>query len=110
MMTLCTGSLETEILPLLTSSVFATEVCIMFYIEKIGKQVVYRSRNCILVLSKFTREKKCLHCKELNEYLSQLHQQIKGVDEINVKEELPASPMKLRALMIVMFQMMILLT
>ena len=42
MMTLCTGSLETEILPLLTSSVFATEVCIMFYIEKIGKQVVYR--------------------------------------------------------------------
>ena len=53
-----------------------------------------RSRNCILVLSKFTREKKCLHCKELNEYLSQLHQQIKGVDEINVKEELPASPME----------------
>ena len=42
MMTLCTGSLETEILPLLTSNVFATEVCIMFYIEKIGQQVVYR--------------------------------------------------------------------
>ena len=42
MMTLCTGSLETEILPLLTSSVFATEVCIMFYIEKIGQNVVYR--------------------------------------------------------------------
>ena len=41
-MTLCMGSLETEVLPLLTSSVFATEVCIMFYIEKIGKQVVYR--------------------------------------------------------------------
>ena len=42
MMTLCTGSLETEILPLLTSNVFATEVCIMFYIEKIGLNVVYR--------------------------------------------------------------------
>ena len=42
MMTLCTGSLETEILPLLTSNVFATEVCIMFYIEKIGQHVVYR--------------------------------------------------------------------
>ena len=42
MMTLCTGSLETEILPLLTSSVFATEVCIMFYIEKIGQQIIYR--------------------------------------------------------------------
>ena len=42
MMTLCTGSLETEILPLLTSSVFDTEVCTMFYIEKIGQQIVYR--------------------------------------------------------------------
>ena len=42
MMSLCTGSLETEILPLLTSNVFATEVCIMFYIEKMGQQIVYR--------------------------------------------------------------------
>ena len=42
MMTLCTGSLETEILPLLTSNVFATEVCIMFFIEKIGLNIVYR--------------------------------------------------------------------
>ena len=42
MMTLCTGSLETEILPLLTSSLFATEVCIMFYIEKNGQQIIYR--------------------------------------------------------------------
>ena len=42
MMSLCTGSLETEILPLLTSNVIATEVCTMFYIEKIGQQIVYR--------------------------------------------------------------------
>ena len=42
MMKLCSGSLETEILPLLTSNVFATDVCIMFYIEKIGQLVVYR--------------------------------------------------------------------
>ena len=42
MMTLCSGSLETEILPLLTSNVFDTEVCSMFYIEKIGQQIVYR--------------------------------------------------------------------
>ena len=42
MMTLCTGSLETEILPLLTSNVFAAEACVKFYIEKIGQQVVYR--------------------------------------------------------------------
>ena len=42
MMSLCTGSLETEILPLLTSNVIATEVCTMFYIEKIGEQIVYR--------------------------------------------------------------------
>ena len=42
MMTLCTGSLETEILPLLTSNIFDTEVCTMFYIEKIGQQIVYR--------------------------------------------------------------------
>ena len=42
MMTLCSGSLETEILPLLTSNVFATDVCIMFFIEKIGQHFVYR--------------------------------------------------------------------
>ena len=43
MMTLCSGSLETEILPLLTSSVTsATEACVMFYIDKIGHQVMYR--------------------------------------------------------------------
>merc|ERR1719282_540910 len=79
MMTLCTGSLETEILPLLTSSVFATEVCIMFYIEKIGKQVVYRSRNCPLVLPKYTKYNKCHNCQELLDYLSHLHEQIKEI-------------------------------
>ena len=43
MMTMCSGYLETEILPLLTSSVTsATEACVMFYIDKIGHQVVYR--------------------------------------------------------------------
>ena len=42
MMTLCTGSLETEILPLLTSNVFAAEVCVMLFIEKIGHNFVYR--------------------------------------------------------------------
>lgn len=43
MMTLCSGSLETEILPLLSSS-FSTamEACVMLYIDKIGNQVVYR--------------------------------------------------------------------
>ena len=45
MMTPCFGSLETEILPLLTSSVSVTsptEACVMFYIDKIGQQVMYR--------------------------------------------------------------------
>ena len=42
MMTLCTGSLETEILPLLTSNVSAAEACIMLFIEKIGQNFVYR--------------------------------------------------------------------
>merc|ERR1719270_2339666 len=65
MMTLCTGSLETEILPLLTSNVFATEVCIMFYIERIGQQIVYRSRNCPLLLQKITKFNKCQNCQEL---------------------------------------------
>ena len=43
MMTLCSGSLEKEILPLLSSS-FSTamEACVMLYIDKIGNQVVYR--------------------------------------------------------------------
>ena len=43
MMTLCSGYLETEILPILTSSITsATEACVMFYIDKIGHQVMYR--------------------------------------------------------------------
>ena len=43
MMTLCSGYLETEILPILTSSITsATEACVMFYIDKIGQQVMYR--------------------------------------------------------------------
>ena len=42
MMTLCSGSLETEILPLLSSNVFAAEACVMLYIEKIGQHIVYR--------------------------------------------------------------------
>ena len=43
MMTLCSGILETEILPLLTSSfTSATEACVMFYIDRIGHQVMYR--------------------------------------------------------------------
>ena len=42
MMTLCTGSLETEILPLLTSNVFAAEACVMLLIEKIGHNFIYR--------------------------------------------------------------------
>ena len=41
-MMLCTGSLETEILPLLTSNVSAAEACIMLFIEKIGQNFVYR--------------------------------------------------------------------
>ena len=43
MMTLCSGSLEKEVLPLLSSS-FSTamEACVMLYIDKIGNQVVYR--------------------------------------------------------------------
>ena len=42
-MSLCSGTLETEILPLLSSS-FSTamEACVMLYIDKIDNQVVYR--------------------------------------------------------------------
>ena len=87
MMTLCTGSLETEILPLLTSSVFATEVCIMFYIEKFGDHILYRSRNCSLLLPKMSKLDRCQNCQDLVDNLTQLHQQNTIHEENNIKEE-----------------------
>merc|ERR1719450_1854904 len=86
MMTLCTGSLETEILPLLTSNVMATEVCTMFYIEKIGQQIVYRNRNCSLVSTKVYA--KCKFCEDLLEHLSLLYQDEDRKVTYKVKEEL----------------------
>ena len=87
MMTLCSGSLETEVLPLLTSSIFATEVCVKFYIEKIGQQVVYRSRECSLVLPNNDMYKKCQSCRVLKENLCANFNK-EDISERTMKEEL----------------------
>ena len=41
-LSLCAGSPERDILPVLASGLGVTEVCTMFYIERCGGQVVYR--------------------------------------------------------------------
>merc|ERR1719500_898558 len=52
-LSLCPGVLESEVLPLLSQSPVSNSlVCVMFLIEKLQAGVVYRSRNCQLVLDK----------------------------------------------------------
>ena len=47
---LCQGSLETDLLPLMVSF-SVTEIISMFFIEASGRDVVYRSRNCLQIVT-----------------------------------------------------------
>ena len=42
----CYGISEDTILPILLSSLSATEVCLMFLIQKCGADIRYKSRSC----------------------------------------------------------------
>ena len=67
-LSLCPGVLESEVLPLLSQSPVSNSlVCVMFLIEQLQAGVVYRSRNCQLVLDKTSPESRqvCGFCHDL---------------------------------------------
>merc|ERR1719186_1635629 len=61
---LCPGVSETEVLPLLSHFVNVNFACIMFLVERVGEDVMYRSRKCELVTQK-RGEDLGSSCKEL---------------------------------------------
>ena len=42
----CYGVSESQIMPMLLSSLTTTEICLMFLIQKCGTNIYYKSRNC----------------------------------------------------------------
>ena len=78
-LSLCPGVLESEVLQLLSQApVSNTLVCVLFLIEKLQEEIVYRSRNCHLLCDPRRREGRCFSCRDL---LSDLR--------INASEEKP---------------------
>merc|ERR1719508_147792 len=63
-LTLCPGVSETEVLPLLSHFVNVNFACIMFLVERVGEDVMYRSRKCELVTQESGGDL-CCSCKEL---------------------------------------------
>jgi len=64
----CPGVEENKVLPLLSQFGNVNLTCVMFLIEKINKTVVYRSRDCELLISE--KGKLCSPCKDLFESLA----------------------------------------
>ena len=64
-LSLCPGTLESEVLPLLSQSLSNTLVCVMFLIEKLETGIVYRSRSCSLLYDERQWEGRCFSCRDL---------------------------------------------
>lgn len=65
-LSLCPGVLESEVLQILSHSpVSNTLVCVMFLIEKLQKEIVYRSRSCQLLYDRSPYQGICSFCYEL---------------------------------------------
>ena len=65
-LSLCPGVLESEVLHLLSQSpVSNTLVCVMFLIEKLQTDIVYRSRSCHLLFDPRQWEGRCFSCRDL---------------------------------------------
>ena len=67
----CQGIHESQIIPLLFSSVTATELCLMFLIERDKSDIWYRSRNCEEVAQ--NEYSYCSACSSLFENLKHFH-------------------------------------
>ena len=73
--TLCQGTPEADILPVLARSrVSVTEVVTMFLIEASGGDFVYRSRACAQLIPSLFRSGKCDSCMGLMENIKHLEQ------------------------------------
>ena len=68
----CNGIQESYIIPILLSSLSATELCLMFLIENDNsdQNIFYRSRNCQLFVE---NGKYCISCQELFDSLNHFH-------------------------------------
>jgi len=65
-LSLCPGILESEVLQLLSQApVSNTLVCVLFLIEKLQQEIVYRSRNCHLLYDRRPYQGVCSSCYEL---------------------------------------------
>ena len=72
---LCAGVLENNILPFLSDFTNGNFACIMFLIEKIGNEVIYKSRDCEVILTE-GNEKLCASCDDLFQSLeTNLHEE-----------------------------------
>ena len=63
---LCQGILEADLLPLM-DSFSVTELVSMFFIEASGRDVVYRSRNCLQIVTNIFHKRLCDSCTGLIE-------------------------------------------
>ena len=63
---LCQGTLEADLLPLMTSF-SVTEFVSMFFIKASGRDVVYRSRNCLQIVTNIFPNRLCDSCTGLIE-------------------------------------------
>ena len=63
---LCRGTLEADLLPLM-ASFSVTELVSMFFIEASGWDVVYRSRNCLQIVTNIFQNRLCDSCTGLIE-------------------------------------------
>ena len=65
-LSLCPGVLESEVLPLLSQSPVSNSlVCVMFLIEKLQADIVYRSRSCQLLYDPRRWKGRCFSCGDL---------------------------------------------
>ena len=71
--TQCPGIPERYVVPILLSSLSTTELCLMFYIEQIDHEVIYRSRNCKKQVSCDKENNICANCQKLFDNLSHFH-------------------------------------
>merc|ERR1719186_291346 len=92
-MGLCPGVAENLVLPLLSQFGNVNFACVMFLIEKMDQKVVYRSRECQMVVKREEGEKLCFPCKDLFQSLDmdlsvkECPNLIIPNDEIKIEEE-----------------------
>ena len=67
----CYGVLESQIMPMLLSSLTTTEICLMFLIQKSGKDVYFKSRNCVMEID--GNGNCCQKCVDLLDNLTHFH-------------------------------------